>query len=164
MRRTTVPTCTTLTRETRIWTEWETCVITALWSIIPIRCVDAECMLTSWSAPLPCGNNLDVSSIFLSSSGCSCLSAVWALSRHVTVERVLRAARGHISSNSHARGGGGGAGPFIGLLTKPWAWYYWGMGWPWGVYKLSVHLGHATLRNRNVLNNSDSGGGGGIKG
>lgn len=33
---------TTLTRETLIWMEWETCVITALWNIIPIRCVKAN--------------------------------------------------------------------------------------------------------------------------
>lgn len=32
--------CTMLTRETQIWTEWETCVTTALWNIILIRCVD----------------------------------------------------------------------------------------------------------------------------
>lgn len=42
MRRTTAPMCTMSTRETQIWTEWETCATIALWNIILIRCVDTH--------------------------------------------------------------------------------------------------------------------------
>ena len=75
MRRTTAPMCTTLTKETQIWMEWETCAITALWNIIPIRCVDTRAYVLPHFFPHHPATIIRIQPpVFLCSSVCISLS------------------------------------------------------------------------------------------